>query len=40
MEVSMMRRKEKGDIRELRRVYNGYKDYIIRHTGTDDFANR
>lgn len=40
MDESIARRKEKSDIRELRRVYNGYKDYIIRHTGTDDFANR
>ncbi|KMS98256.1 hypothetical protein BVRB_4g094050 [Beta vulgaris subsp. vulgaris] len=40
MDESIARRKEKSDIRELRRVYNGYKDYIKRHTGTDDFTNR
>ncbi|KNA15478.1 hypothetical protein SOVF_097910 [Spinacia oleracea] len=40
MDESIARRKEKSDVRELRRVYNGYKDYIIRHTGTDDFTNR
>ncbi|XP_074319213.1 putative callose synthase 8 isoform X1 [Silene latifolia] len=40
MDWSISKRKEKSDIRELRRVYNGYKDYIIRHSGTNEFANR
>ncbi|KAF3442292.1 hypothetical protein FNV43_RR16208 [Rhamnella rubrinervis] len=30
------KRKEETDIRELRRVYNAYKDYIIKHGGTFD----
>ncbi|XP_021773953.1 putative callose synthase 8 [Chenopodium quinoa] len=40
MEDSIARRKEKSDIRELRRVFNGYKDYINRHTGTEEFINK
>lgn len=27
----MRRRKEKSDVRELKRVYHAYKEYIIRH---------
>lgn len=27
----MIRRKEKSDVRELKRVYHAYKEYIIKH---------
>ncbi|GMH24888.1 hypothetical protein Nepgr_026731 [Nepenthes gracilis] len=40
MRDTIVKRKETSDIRELRRVSNVYKSYIIRHTGTNDFANR
>ncbi|KAH6785388.1 hypothetical protein C2S51_037843 [Perilla frutescens var. frutescens] len=30
-EVTIRKRKEKSDLRELRRVYRQYKDYIIKH---------
>ncbi|KAL9145596.1 hypothetical protein ABFS82_13G054300 [Erythranthe guttata] len=32
-EVTIRKRKEKSDLRELRRVYREYKDYIIKHGG-------
>ncbi|KAJ4842397.1 putative callose synthase 8 [Turnera subulata] len=32
-EPTLRRRKEKSDIRELKRVYHAYKDYIIRSSG-------
>lgn len=40
MDESIVRRKEKSDICEFRRVYNGYKDYIIRYIEIDGFVNR
>ncbi|XP_057461314.1 putative callose synthase 8 [Actinidia eriantha] len=39
-EVTLGRRKEKSDIRELRRVYHAYEDYIIKHTGDCNLENR
>ncbi|KAL0362554.1 UNVERIFIED_CONTAM: putative callose synthase 8, partial [Sesamum calycinum] len=32
-EVTIRKRREKSDLRELRRVYRQYKDYIIKHGG-------
>ncbi|CAN8259363.1 unnamed protein product [Cochlearia groenlandica] len=33
-EFTVRRRKEKSDVRELKRVYHAYKEYIIRHAAT------
>ncbi|XP_038691552.1 putative callose synthase 8 isoform X2 [Tripterygium wilfordii] len=38
-EPTFRKRKEKSDIRELRRVYHAYKDYIIRNGGAFDLEN-
>ncbi|KAG6607954.1 putative callose synthase 8, partial [Cucurbita argyrosperma subsp. sororia] len=38
-EVTIRKRKEKNDPRELRRVYHTYKDFIIKHGGAFDFDN-
>ncbi|KAL9257814.1 putative callose synthase 8 [Drosera capensis] len=34
------KRTERSDIRELRRVYKGYEDFIVRYIGVTDYANR
>ncbi|CAI9088922.1 OLC1v1023382C1 [Oldenlandia corymbosa var. corymbosa] len=39
-EVTIRKRKEKSDLRELRRVYREYKDYIIKHSGDSNMQNR
>ncbi|XP_059662797.1 putative callose synthase 8 [Cornus florida] len=39
-EVTIRKRKEKSDLRELRRVYRNYKDYIIKHGGECNFEHR
>lgn len=36
----MRRRKEKSDVRELKRVYHTYKEYIIRHGESFNLDNR
>ncbi|RID63686.1 hypothetical protein BRARA_E02670 [Brassica rapa] len=33
-EFTVIRRKEKSDVRELKRVYHAYKEYIIKHGAT------
>ncbi|KAJ7948849.1 Callose synthase-like protein [Quillaja saponaria] len=40
IEVTIRKRKEKSDIRELKRVYHAYKDYFIKHDRTFDLENR
>ncbi|XP_075498077.1 putative callose synthase 8 isoform X2 [Primulina tabacum] len=39
-EVTIRKRREKSDLRELRRVYRQYKDYIIKHGGEYTLENR
>ncbi|GAA0169377.1 hypothetical protein LIER_23880 [Lithospermum erythrorhizon] len=39
-EVTIRKRKEKSDIRELRRVYRQFKDFIIKHGGEVHLDNR
>ncbi|GFQ05755.1 putative callose synthase 8 [Phtheirospermum japonicum] len=39
-EVTIRKRREKSDLRELRRVYCIYKDYIIKHGGEYTLENR
>ncbi|KAM7498543.1 hypothetical protein LguiA_022957 [Lonicera macranthoides] len=39
-ELTVGKRREKSDIRELRRVYSDYKDYIIKHGGECNLENR
>ncbi|KAI3503874.1 hypothetical protein L1887_32333 [Cichorium endivia] len=39
-EVTYRKRKEKGDVREVRRVYHECKDYIIKHGGESTLENR
>lgn len=39
-EITFVKRREKSDIRELRRVYHTYKDYIIQNGGAVDLENR
>ncbi|XP_056172840.1 putative callose synthase 8 isoform X2 [Syzygium oleosum] len=39
-EVTIARRREESDIRELRRVYHAYKDYIIKNVGVVDVNNK
>ncbi|OWM88549.1 hypothetical protein CDL15_Pgr002316 [Punica granatum] len=39
-EITIRKRKEKNDIRELRRVYHAYKNYITKHERSFDFDNR
>ncbi|KAI5662239.1 hypothetical protein M9H77_21562 [Catharanthus roseus] len=39
-EFTIWKRKEKSDIRELRRVYRKYKNYIIKHSGDCNLENR
>lgn len=36
----MIRRKEKSDVRELKRVYHAYKEYIIKHGATFNLDHR
>ncbi|XP_050370862.1 putative callose synthase 8 isoform X1 [Argentina anserina] len=38
-ETTFRKRKEKSDIRELRRVYHAYKEYIIKHEGAFNIEN-
>ncbi|XP_062011839.1 putative callose synthase 8 isoform X2 [Rosa rugosa] len=38
-ETTIRKRKEKSDIRELRRVYHAYKEYIIKHEGAFSIEN-
>ncbi|KAM7270304.1 hypothetical protein ACFE04_029518 [Oxalis oulophora] len=38
-ETTIRRRKEQSDVRELRRVYHAYKEYIIRHRGAFDLEH-
>ncbi|KAL6283334.1 hypothetical protein ACE6H2_014263 [Prunus campanulata] len=38
-ETTITKRKEKSDIRELRRVYHAYKEYIIKHDGAFHLEN-
>ncbi|CAK9325304.1 unnamed protein product [Citrullus colocynthis] len=38
-EVTIQKRREKSDARELRRVYHTYKDFIIKHGGAFDLDN-
>ncbi|KAE8124605.1 hypothetical protein FH972_019472 [Carpinus fangiana] len=38
-EATARKRKEKSDMRELKRVYCVYKDYVIKHGGSIDFGN-
>ncbi|CDP06081.1 unnamed protein product [Coffea canephora] len=38
-EITIRKRKEKSDIRELRRVYREYKDFIIKHSGDSNLQN-
>ncbi|KAI6687102.1 hypothetical protein NL676_023930 [Syzygium grande] len=39
-EITIARRREESDIRELRRVYHAYKDYIIKNVGVVDVNNK
>ncbi|XP_076887720.1 putative callose synthase 8 [Bidens hawaiensis] len=39
-EVTYRKRKEKSDVREVRRVYRKYKDFIIKHGGQTSLENR
>ncbi|KAL8135546.1 putative callose synthase 8 isoform X2 [Apium graveolens] len=39
-EVTIRKRKEKSDIRELKRVFHYYKDYIIKHGGDCNLEHR
>ncbi|KAK9269020.1 hypothetical protein L1049_000788 [Liquidambar formosana] len=39
-ETTIKKRKEKSDIRELKRVWREYKEYIIEHHGASDIENR
>ncbi|KAA8526709.1 hypothetical protein F0562_009062 [Nyssa sinensis] len=39
-EVTLRKRKEKSDLRELRRVYRKYKGYIIKHGGECNNENK
>ncbi|KAI3712125.1 hypothetical protein L1987_70674 [Smallanthus sonchifolius] len=39
-EVTYRKRKEKSDVREVRRVYRKYKDYVIKHGGESTLENR
>ncbi|CAN1140669.1 Putative callose synthase 8 [Linum perenne] len=39
-EITLRRRKEKSDIRELRRVYHAYKDYILKSGAGFDLDDR
>lgn len=36
----MKRRKEKNDIKELKHVYDAYKEYIIKHGAAINLDNR
>jgi callose synthase len=38
-EFTVRRRKEKSDVRELKRVYHAYKEYIIRHGAAFNLDN-
>ncbi|WMV39602.1 hypothetical protein MTR67_032987 [Solanum verrucosum] len=39
-EVTLRKRKERTDLRELRRAYREYKDFIIKHGGESNLENR
>ncbi|KAK1414361.1 hypothetical protein QVD17_30105 [Tagetes erecta] len=39
-EVTYRKRKEKSDVREVRRVYHRYKEYVIKHGGESTLENR
>ncbi|THG01315.1 hypothetical protein TEA_002807 [Camellia sinensis var. sinensis] len=39
-EFTIRKRKEKSDIRELKRVYHKYREYIIKHVGDCNLENR
>ncbi|KAL3508824.1 hypothetical protein ACH5RR_028225 [Cinchona calisaya] len=39
-EVTIRKRRERSDIRELRRVYREYKDDIMKHSGDSNLHNR
>ncbi|KAL8512379.1 hypothetical protein ACS0TY_018750 [Phlomoides rotata] len=39
-DLTIIKRKEKSDLRELRRVYRQYKDYIIKHGADYTLENR
>ena len=39
-QVTITKRKEEGDIRELKRVYYYYRDYFMRHEKAFDLEQR
>ncbi|XP_031116196.1 putative callose synthase 8 isoform X1 [Ipomoea triloba] len=39
-ETTIRKRKERSDLRELRRVYHKFKNYIIKHVGDSNLKNR